>query len=127
MVTNPLLLFLQEFFKRLATKSPLFFRIIYYISAGAALVTGLPGLLQELNVDLPEWMDVIQNKIIAIASSTAFVIAKLTTQSTAVAVTPSGEVLKKTNEEKLPFTAATEQKAAEKADNLPTSKVAEDL
>jgi len=127
MANNMLIDFLRESLQRLFQKSPKYFRIWGYISMTAALVTGLPGLLQELGINLPDWAAVLQNKVIGWASTIAFLIAKLTVQSTPVAMTPGGEVLKKTNEEKLPFTAANEQKAANKADNLPTSDVSEKL
>lgn len=111
MTTNPLLAYLQEFFQRLSTKSPKFFRVIQIVSAVATLLTGLPGLFEELGWTLPDWATILQNKTVAFCMLTALTISKLTTQSTAAAQTASGQVLKITNDEKLPFTAANEQVA----------------
>jgi len=109
MTTNPLLAYLQELFLRLSTKSPKFFKIIQLVSAIATLVTGLPGLFSELGIKLPDWATVLQSKTIAFATLTALFISKLPTQSTLMTTTTTGEVLKRTDETKLPFTAANEQ------------------
>ena len=106
--------FLREMIQRLGTKSPKFFRVIGIVSAAAALVTGLPGLFQELGITLPAWAEIAQSKTISIAATVSFFISKLTTQSAPVAITQSGEILTKTNEEKLPFTAKAEEAAASK-------------
>ena len=120
MTTNPLLAFLQEFFQRLSTKSPKFFRVIQLITAITTIITGLPEFLKMFNIALPQALSALENKTIAIATMTAFLISKLTTQSTPVAQTESGQVLKTTNEEKLPFTAASELKMGENKPALPT-------
>lgn len=78
MQNNLLLAFLQEFFQRLRKKSPTFFKIISTISAVVALLSGLPGLLQELHINLPGWAEIFQNRIVAICSTVAFFISKLT-------------------------------------------------
>lgn len=111
---NNLLLFVQELIQRLFTKSPVFFQIINRISLALILVTGLPGFFEELGINLPDWATVLQNKIIAWSAIVSAIISKLTTQSTPIAVTSSGEVLKKTDEKKLPFTAKSEDKASAK-------------
>jgi hypothetical protein len=123
--TNPMITFLQELFLRLSTKSPKFFKVIQLVSAIAAAVTGLPGLFQELNITLPAWAVILQNKSVAWASATSLFISLLTAQSKPVSKTEDGVILKKTDETKLPFTANSEQKAAdkqaEKGEELPTS------
>lgn len=78
MQNNILLAFLQEFVQRLRKKSPTFFKIISFLSAAVALLAGLPGLFQELQISLPSWAEVFQNRIVAIASTVAFFISKLT-------------------------------------------------
>jgi hypothetical protein len=78
MNNNLLLAFLQEFFQRLKKKSPTFFKIISGISAAVALLSGLPGLFQELHISLPSWAEIFQNRIVAICSTVAFFISKLT-------------------------------------------------
>ena len=119
--TNPMITFLQELFMRLSAKSPKFFKVIQFVSGLSAAVTGLPGLLQELNVNLPDWAEVLQNKSVAWASATSLFISMLTVKSTPVSKTEEGEILKKTDEKKLPFTANSEQKEAAKKEELPTS------
>lgn len=112
MNNNILLDFFKEFIQRLGTKSPMFFRVISYVSAACALVTGIPKLCEELGINLPAWAEIAQSKTISIAAAVSFVISKLTTQSTPVGVSREGDMLKKTNVEKLPFTAKSEEKAA---------------
>lgn len=120
MTNQPMLLaFLQELFKRFATKSPTFFRIWQIVFAVVSAATGIPELLQWFGVDLPPQLDFLANKVIATASTVGYLMAALTTQSTTVGVTHEGEVVKKTNEVRLPFTAATEAKAAAKMPNAP--------
>lgn len=112
---NPnVLAFLQELFQRLYTKSPLFFRIIQWVTGIALLITGIPAFLGMLNVHLPAlWSDKL-NQVIAYISAGMYFVSLLTTQSKSVGITDAGQVVKKTNEQLLPFTAAAEQKAAEK-------------
>jgi hypothetical protein len=113
--------FLQELFMRLSAKSPKFFKVIQFVSLLAAAVTGLPGLLQEMNINLPDWAEVLQNKSVAWASATSLFISMLTVQAKPVSKTEDGEILKKTDEKKLPFTSQSEQKAALRETPLPTS------
>lgn len=118
-MNNTILLdFLKELILRLGTKQPKFFKIIGIISMATALATGLPGLFDELHIHLPSWATILQNRIIGIAATTAFFIAKLTTQSKVVAVTEGGDILKKTNDDKLPFTSKAEEKEAAKEGGL---------
>lgn len=119
--TNPMITFLQELFMRLSAKSPKFFKVIQFVSGLAAAVTGLPGLLQELSVDIPDWAEILQNKSVAWASATSLFISMLTVQSKPVSKSEDGDILKRTDEKKLPFTANSEQKAAAKEEPLPTS------
>lgn len=99
MANNLLLQFLQEFFQRLKKKSPIFFKVIGFISAAVALLSGLPGLFQELNIHLPSWAEIFQNRIVAIASMVAFFISKLTVDKEELA-TPKAT---------LPFTTKTDK------------------
>lgn len=120
MQNQPMLIsFFQELFKRFATKSPKFFRIWQLVLGALTLITGVPELLEYFNVALPEGVQVLANKAVAMASSGAFVMSLMTTQSTTVGVTDTGEVVKKTNENKLPFTAHVESKAALKMPDAP--------
>ena len=77
-MNNILIDFIKEFILRFSKKSPTFFKIISGLSMAVALVSGLPGLFQELNIALPSWAEIFQNKIVAWASTIAFLISKLT-------------------------------------------------
>lgn len=113
-MNNLFLTWLQENFKRLTSKSPLFFVWWQRISFALVLITAIPEFLQMFDVNLPEPFNTQLSKIVLACSIGILWMARLSSQSTPVAVTHSGDVLKKTNEEKLPFTSQVEQKAAEK-------------
>lgn len=112
MDNNMLLAFVSEFFQRLFQKSPKFFAILNTISVIVAIVTGLPGFLASVGIHLPDALAVLQNQIVAWAAIVALIIGKLPTPSTPVGITESGDVLKKTNQKVLPFTASSENKNA---------------
>jgi hypothetical protein len=65
---NPILDFLKEIVIRLRAKSPLFFKILQWISAATALIAGLPVFIEYLGVDLPSWALVLESKTIAISA-----------------------------------------------------------
>ncbi len=117
--SNLFLAFLQELFKRFATKSPKFFQIFQWISGAATAITGLPAFLTQLGVTLPPAVLAVENKFIAAVSLGALFMSMLTTQSTINSISPQGVANKQTNPEKLPFTAAVEVKTAVK-ENKPT-------
>lgn len=99
MNNNLLLSFLQEFFQRLKKKSPTFFKIISITAAAVAILSGLPGLIQELHIHLPGWAEIFQNRIVAICSTVAFFISKLTVDEDNLA----------RPKEVLPFTTKTDK------------------
>ena len=73
---NPLLLFLIEVVKRLKKKSPKFFVILQNIALVAGAITGLPLLLDELNVELPSWATIFQSKLVMWCSAIVFLWSK---------------------------------------------------
>lgn len=109
---NPFLAWLQESLQRLFKKSPKFFRIWQMVLGFTVVVTGLPALLTGWGIELPEALTILQNKVIAYISTGAFIMTQLSTQSTVVGVTPQGDILKKTDQKALPFTAQQEEKTA---------------
>lgn len=123
MITNNLFIkWLAENLKRLFTKSPKFFLVWSWISGLLVAITGIPQALDFFGVTLPPMFEVLANKAVALASAGAFFMSILTTQSTPVAITEEGGVIKKTDEEKLPFTAQSEKNQVIKthaADSLP--------
>jgi hypothetical protein len=70
--------FLKELIQRFFAKSPKFFKIIQVLSMLAFVVTGLPDLIAETGIVLPDYIVSIQNKVIAVASIVSFIISKLT-------------------------------------------------
>lgn len=121
MQNNIVLSFVQETLQRLFTKSPLFFRIWTLVAAVLVIITGLPDFINWLgvfNFHIPDlWSDKV-NEAVAWASRAALIMTALTTQSKPVAVDEKGELLKKTNEKRLPFTAQSEQKIAVKNNGI---------
>jgi hypothetical protein len=113
-MNNLFLTWLQENIKRLFSKSPLFFIWWQRISFGLVLITAIPEFLQMAGIELPEPFNTQFSKIVLACSVGILWMARLSSQSVAVAVTPEGDVLKKTDETKLPFTAHAEQTKAEK-------------
>lgn len=109
------LTFLQELVKRFSTKSPLFFKVWIFISTTLVLITGIPEFLTVANIHIPDLWNEHVTRAVAWASRAALFMSLLTTQSKSVGVTSdTGTVIKATNEKLLPFTAAVEQKSAEK-------------
>lgn len=114
MKPSPLLDFLKEIVLRFSTKSPKFFKIWQIVSGVFVVITGVPEVLNLLDIHLPDLFNDKLELIVKWASRGIFLMAAMTTQSTIVAVGPGGMPLKATNEEKLPFTASQEVKAMEK-------------
>ena len=104
------LAFFQELLQRFFTKSPLFFRIWQWISATAAILTGIPPLLVSWGITIPHPYDALSSKFIAALTTGMWVMSRLTTQSTIVAGKDGEPPLKQTTATDLPFTAATEIK-----------------
>lgn len=113
-MNNPLIDFLKELILRFSTKSPLFFRIIQWVSAALALSMYIPATLEAFHISLPEIISANINLVLAKMASVAFVISMLTTQSKPLGITEDGQVIKTTNDNKLPFTSRSEQKIAQK-------------
>lgn len=106
--------FLQELLQRLFTKSPVFFKIWTWVSGLLVFVSGVPEILQMLSIELPDpWNTRLSKTVLAAASGMLFM-SMLTTSSKPIGVTDSGQVVKKTDECKLPFTAQAEEKEAHK-------------
>lgn len=118
--SNNILAFLQEMVQRLFLKSPKFFRVWQLISGALVLITGIPQLLAAFSVKLPEEINNNLTTAIGWASRGIFIMSLMTTQSKPAAIdSETGEVLKKTNSERLPFTANSEIKEAEKKSSIP--------
>lgn len=107
-MNNVLINFLKENLNRIFTKKPRFFAIWQWITGLLMAVTGLPGLLASMNINLPAALTTWENKIVAVCAAGFFLSSQLTSASPVVAVTKDGTVLKATDENKLPFTSSVE-------------------
>lgn len=111
--------FFRESWNRLGAKSPKFFFVTRIIGFSLAAAGKLPWALNRYTNIEPS------QQFINLCGDIALVFAGFAgasffpTQSKAVAVTESGDVMKKTNTESLPFTASAEAKTSDKQD-LPT-------
>lgn len=121
---NPTILtFFREFFQRLFIKSPMFFRVFQIITASLTFAGYIPSMLQRwFNVEVPGHIITLCEDIAKYATG-FFLSAALTAETKPLAVMEDGDVLKKTDEKKLPFTKRHEEKAKEKLSEIP--KVAE--
>lgn len=107
--------FLTELVQRLGAKNPKFFNILALVGAIASVITGLPGVLIELGINLPDAWDVLANKIVAWAGIVVIIMSNLAVQRPVVSATKTGDNTVKTNADTLPFTAAVEKKEVEKS------------
>lgn len=117
MNTNSQLLnFLREMLNRAFTKSPMFFRIWQWASGILLVMTGIPELLEQLGVALPEPFSTMAIKAVAWASAGMYFMSLFPTQSNVVAATEQGDLLKQTDSTKLPFTAKSEERSETRKD-----------
>ena len=109
---NIVILWFKENLQRLFTESPTFFKIWSWISGVLLLISGVPELINNLmpTLPIPELWNHYINSAVTFASGAALLMSKLTTQSTPIAQTLDGTLLKHTNIEALPFTAKKEDK-----------------
>lgn len=122
---NPnILSFLSEFVQRLRTKSPAFFRILQLIVGCLTGLSYLPTILCNwFGVDLAPHFVTMCNDI-AKYSTGLLAGLFLPAETAPVAIMNDGDLLKKTDEKRLPFTAQCEDKIdREKLKHVP--KVAE--
>jgi len=102
--SNSVIKFLAELVARLFSKTPVFFKVIQVISVIVTVVTGLPGLLESVNITLPPALSVLQSKIAAIAGLVSLFISSLPVTT---AVSTSGAA--RTTSEALPFTTGASE------------------
>lgn len=113
-MNNLFLSWLQENIQRFFTSSPLFFKWWQRISYALILITAVPEFLQMFDVELPPPFNTYLSKAVMFCSIGILWMARLASQSVPIAVSQSGDVLKKTDTAKLPFTAKAEKIEATK-------------
>ncbi len=124
MGTSVIINFFTELLNRIRSKSPKFFLVLQLIGASLTLAGYVPSMLQQwFNVDVPGHVISMCEDVAKYATG-FFAAALLPSQSKSVAQTASGDILKTTDENKMPFTAAAEEKAeAKKENDLPQAIV----
>ena len=115
---NPLLFWISENLTRLFKKSPKFFQAWQIISSLVFAVSGLPLLLHEMNIDLPDNLQALTDKTVAYCAAIAFVFSRLSVRGNIEEVKPDGTILKSTPD-KLPFTKLAETKQLIKENTEP--------
>lgn len=73
--------FVVELLLRLVGDTPWFFKVIKIIGIVVAIITGIPVLLSNAGVELPEAINAIASQVVAIASIVASFVAQLTVTS----------------------------------------------
>jgi len=71
--------FFVELLVRLFSKTPWFFKVVQIISTVALVITGLPHLLVQAGVEIPEAWTGTLSQVVSIASMVAIFLAQLTT------------------------------------------------
>lgn len=113
-MSNIALNFFVELWQRLKTKSPTFFRVLQAFAASLTFAGFVPSMLQRwFNVEVPGHV-ITMCEDIAKYSIGFLAAAALPVNAPQVSVTETGEILKKTDEKRLPFTAEKEIQQAEK-------------
>jgi hypothetical protein len=75
---NFLLRLFLETLQRFMSKTPWFFKVIQVISIVTALVTGLPGLLDHMGLNIPEAWAGFYNQTVTWAAAVAVFVSQLT-------------------------------------------------
>lgn len=78
---NGLTDFLLELLIRLFSDTPWFFRVIRIIGSSVAVITGLPLLLANAGIDLPDAIDAISSQVVSIAAIVGTIVSQLTVTS----------------------------------------------
>jgi L-asparagine transporter-like permease len=70
--------FVLELIVRLFGETPWFFKVIKVLSIITALITGVPLLLSNAGIELPEAINAIASQVVAIAAIVGAFVAQLT-------------------------------------------------
>lgn len=76
--------FIVEFFQRLFTKKPTFFKVLQIVTVVLSAVTGLPELLASWGVVLPDAFNLLANKWVGIISIVVAITSQLATATETV-------------------------------------------
>lgn len=106
--------FFREAINRLRTRSPKFFYILQLFAASLTAAGKLPGILERwttliVSPQFVNFCDDVSKYAIGFLAATL-----LSAESKPTAITEGGDVLKKLDDSKYPFTATSEKKKAER-------------
>lgn len=114
---------IQETLNRWFIKKPKYFTYWQWATGVTTAICGIPYILVQFNVTLPEPFASLSNKVVTWAAGAAFMMAQLTVSTPTVAQTEAGSAVKVTDKEKMPFTTKVEDKKVD--DAVPPPPVAD--
>lgn len=120
-MNNLLLNWLQETLNRLFIKQPKYFKYWTWLSMFGMAVSGIPYVLVQFNIILPEPFATFSNKFVSGMSIAMYWMSKLVVRTPQVGKTTEGQAIQVTSEKEMPFTAKSE--AAEVAKEKPPLEV----
>jgi hypothetical protein len=111
---NPTFLnWLRETLQRLLLKSPKFFKIWSWFWGAVMFISGIPYLLTQFGVVLPEPFASLSNKVAATAGLIGLFMSSMTVKTAPVAQTEEGKAITVLPTGKLPFTEKSEAQEVE--------------
>lgn len=69
--------FLKELIVRFKSKNPKIFNVFATVGLIAWVLSGLPGLIEDIGIKLPEALMVLQSKVVSISSAVVFIMSQL--------------------------------------------------
>lgn len=117
--------FLQETLQRIFQKSPTFFKWWQIITGVLTCIAGIPFLMTNLGITLPEPFATMSNKAVTFAGGGAFFMSLMAVRQVPVAQTEEGKGIVVIDEKKLPFTAKSEEKKVQ--ETVPQPPVIENV
>lgn len=103
-----LLKWLQETLKRLFLKKPKYFTYWQMFSGALGAISGIPYLLVQLNINLPEPFATLSNKVVTWVAGTMWLMAQLTVTAPTVGQTTEGSTVKVMDDKDMPFSYKSE-------------------
>ena len=106
-------------------KQPKYFKYWTWLSYGLIAISGIPLLLVQFNIILPQPFATLSNKFVSGVGTAMFIMSKLAVKTPIIAQTEAGQAVNVLNIQKMPFTAKTEAK--EVSEENPAPPILEDL
>lgn len=110
---------LTETLNRFFHNQPQYFKYWTWLGYALTLISGLPYLIVQFHIKLPEPFATMSNKFISGVAIALVVMSKLTIKNPTVGQTKQGEAVKVTSEKTLPFTAKAEKQVVEDTEPQP--------